>query len=196
MCSCMIRSRKARQLACVTCWAALLLTILAIAAAEGESAADGAAGAARSFVPKNMLDVAGIDRGRILQAATAALALEPISITQFRAPLSEGGPNDFYSNGDYWWPDPTKTNGLPYVQRDGESNPNNFNQHRRAIAHLRDGVAALGAAYQITGEDRYAAKAAELLRVFFLAPKTRMNPHLKYAQAIPGRTPGRGHRDD
>jgi alpha-galactosidase len=139
-----------------------------------------------------MLDVASIDRGRILQAATPALALEPFSITQFRAPLSEGGPNDFYSNGDYWWPDPTKTNGLPYIQRDGESNPNNFNQHRSAIAQLRDGVAALGAAYQITGEDRYAAKAAELLRVFFLDPKTRMNPHLKYAQAIPGRTPGRG----
>jgi alpha-galactosidase len=139
-----------------------------------------------------VLDVAAIDRGRILSAATAALALPPITITAFRAQLSEGGPNDFYSNGDYWWPDPTKTDGLPYIQRDGESNPNNFSQHRRCIAQLRDSVAALAAAYKITGEDRYAAKAAELLRVFFLDPKMRMNPHLKYAQAIPGRTPGRG----
>jgi hypothetical protein len=138
------------------------------------------------------LDVAAIDRERILKAATAALAQEPITITQFRAQLSEGGPNDFYSNGDYWWPDPAKTNGLPYVQRDGESNPNNFTQHRRCIAQLRDAVAALGAAYKVTGDDRYASKAVELLRVFFLDPKTRMNPHLNYAQAIPGRTPGRG----
>jgi hypothetical protein len=142
--------------------------------------------------PRPKLNVAAIDRGRILTAATAALNLQPVTITAFRAQLTEGGPNDFYSNGDYWWPDPTKTNGLPYIQRDGESNPNNFNQHRRCIAQLRDAVAALAAAYKVTGDDRYAAKAAELPRVFFLDPKTRMNPHLKYAQAIPGRTPGRG----
>ena len=106
--------------------------------------------------------------------------------------MSEGGPNDFYSNGDYWWPNPDTTNGLPYVQRDGETNPDNFNQHRECIWQLRDAVAALGAAYKITGDDRYAKKAAELLRVFFLDPKTRMNPNLQYAQAIPGVSPGRG----
>ena len=66
------------------------------------------------------------DRGRILKAADAALSFAPITITKFRAQHSQGGPNDFYSNADYWWPDPAKTNGLPYVQRDGESNPGNF----------------------------------------------------------------------
>jgi hypothetical protein len=145
-----------------------------------------------SAAPKLTLDVAQIDRARILKAAEASLSLEPITITRFRAQLSEGGPNDFYSNGDYWWPDPAKTNGLPYIQRDGQSNPDNFHHHRRCIAQLRDAVAALGAAYQTTGNDRYAAKAVELLRTFFLDPQTRMNPHLNYAQAIPGRTPGRG----
>jgi hypothetical protein len=138
------------------------------------------------------LDVAKIDRERILKAAAAALELEPVTITQFRAKLSQGGPNDYYSNGDYWWPNPATTNGLPYPQRDGQTNPENFNQHRMALRQLRDAVAALGAAYQITGEDRYAAKAAELLRVFFLDPATRMNPNLNYAQAIPGVSPGRG----
>jgi hypothetical protein len=118
--------------------------------------------------------------------------LEPITITSYRAKLSEGGPNDFYSNGDYWWPDPAKPDGLPYIQRDGESNPDNFSEHRRCVMQLRDAVAVLGAAYKATGENRYAKKADELLSVFFLSPKTRMNPHLKYAQAIPGRTPGRG----
>ena len=138
------------------------------------------------------LDVAATDRDRILKAASAALRLEPLTITTFRARLSEGGPNDFYSNGDYWWPDPSKPSGLPYIQRDGESNPDNFSQHRLALRQLRDAVAALGAAYKLTGEDRYAAKGAELLRVFFLDPKTRMNPHLQYAQAIPGVSAGRG----
>ena len=106
--------------------------------------------------------------------------------------MSEGGPNDFYSNGDYWWPDPAKTNGLPYIHRDGESNPENFNAHRMAMRQLRDAVAALGAAYRISGDNRYVNKSVELLRVFFLDPKTRMNPNLQFAQAIPGITPGRG----
>ncbi len=138
------------------------------------------------------IDVAAIDRGRILKAADAALTLEPVTITKFPAKLSEGGPNDFYSNGDYWWPNPNTTNGLPYVQRDGQTNPENFNEHRKCIVKLRDAVAALGAAYNITSDDRYAVKAAQLLRVFFIDPATRMNPHLRYAQAIPGVSSGRG----
>lgn len=138
------------------------------------------------------VDVAKLDRERILKAAGTALTLEPITITKFRAKLSEGGSNDFYSNGDYWWPDPTKPDGLPYIQRDGQSNPENFAAHRQCVMQLRDAVAALAAAYKITGDNRYVTKSVELLRVFFLDPATRMNPHLKYAQAIPGRTPGRG----
>ena len=147
---------------------------------------------ATAAAPGLSLDVAAIDRERILKAATAALRCEPITITKFRARLSEGGLNDFYSNGDYWWPDPSKPDGLPYIRRDGESNPDNFSQHRLALRELRDNVAALAAAYKITGQDRYATKAAELLGVFFVDPATRMNPHLQYAQAIPGVSSGRG----
>ena len=138
------------------------------------------------------LDVAAIDHDRILQAAATALNLPPITITAFHAKLSEGGPNDFYSNGDYWWPNPDTTNGLPYIQRDGQTNPENFTAHRQAIRRLSDAIAALGAAYKITGDDRYAKKSADLLRVFFLDEKTRMNPSLQYAQAVPGVSPGRG----
>ncbi len=137
-------------------------------------------------------DVAAEERPRILQAAAAALKQPPLTITKYRAPLSEGGPNDYYSNGDYWWPNPNTSNGLPYIRRDGYSNPANFNAHRRCLHELHEAVAALGAAYQITGDDRYVTKAVELLRVFFLDPKTRMNPNLQFAQAIPGVSPGRG----
>jgi len=139
-----------------------------------------------------MLDVGQIDHDRILQAAGTALKQAPVTITAFHAKLSEGGPNDFYSNGDYWWPNPDTTNGLPYVQRDGQTNPENFTAHRQAIRQLSDAVAALGAAYKITGADQYATKAAELLKVFFLDEQTRMNPNLQYAQAIPGVSRGRG----
>jgi hypothetical protein len=143
------------------------------------------AGAETSF------SVAKVDRERILGAANAALSQPPITITKYRAKLSDGGPHDYYSNGDYWWPNPKTTNGLPYVNRDGQSDPNNFNKHRDCLRQLHDSIAALGAAYKITGDDRYAAKAAELLRVFFLDPATRMNPSLQYAQAVPGVSAGR-----
>lgn len=138
------------------------------------------------------LDIAAIDRERILKAASAALALPPISITQFRASLSEGGRHDYFSMADYYWPDPTKTNGWPFIQRDGESYPGVFTAHRMAMRNLRDAVAALGAAYQITSDEKYGKKAAELLKVFFIDPATRMNPQLEYAQAVLGKTPGRG----
>ena len=138
------------------------------------------------------IDVASIDRERIMKAAALAMKLEPVTITSFPAKLSEGGINDFYSNGDYWWPNPKKPNGLPYIKKDGETNPENFGKHRLALKALRDGVAALAAAYKLTGDERYVTKATELLKVFFLDAKTRMNPNLQYAQAIPGVSPGRG----
>ena len=138
-------------------------------------------------------DVGAHDRQRIIEAASPALTLAPISITQHRAPLSEGGPHDFFSMSDYFWPDPEKPDGKPFVQRDGQSYTGLFNEHRKAVMGLRDAVAALAAAYRVTGEERYAAKAAEVLRVFFVDGETRMNPNLEYAQVIVGKpTPGRG----
>ncbi|MBK1826573.1 alginate lyase family protein [Haloferula rosea] len=136
--------------------------------------------------------VAEVDRNRILQAATVAMEAEPLTITTFRSEVSEGGPNDYYSNGDYWWPDPTKEDGLPYIRRDGETNPQNFDSHRRVLREMRDRVAALAAAYLITGDETYVTQSLDFLDSFFLDPESRMNPHLKYAQAIPGKTPGRG----
>lgn len=141
---------------------------------------------------KQTLEVASLDRSRILRLAEEAMGMAPVSITQFPAGLSEGGPHDFYSNGDYWWPDPNRPNGLPYVRRDGQSNPDNFSAHRIALRNMRNAVAALAAAYALDGQEKYAAKAVTLLRVFFLDEGTRMNPSLLYAQAIPGVSSGRG----
>jgi len=99
--------------------------------------------------------------------------------------------HDFFSEGDYWWPDPQNPVG-PYVQRDGMSNPDNFNEHRRALMRLSVQVPALVAAWRITKNERYAKHAARHLRAWFVDPSTRMNPNLQYAQAIHGRFTGRG----
>ncbi|MCS7458805.1 alginate lyase family protein [Paenibacillus doosanensis] len=133
-----------------------------------------------------------IDRGRLLRQAEASLHADTVHITDDVAPMSEGGIHDFYSNGDYWWPNPETADGLPYIRRDGESNPNNFDRHRLGLRRMRTHTANLAAAYKLTGEEKYAEKAVRFLKEFFLDEATRMNPHLLYAQAIPGICAGRG----
>ncbi|HKQ87830.1 MAG TPA: alginate lyase family protein [Candidatus Acidoferrales bacterium] len=136
-------------------------------------------------------DVAAIDRHRILSAADRYLKEQPITITAASSPRSAGGKHDYFSEGDYWWPNPKDPNG-PYIQRDGMSNPDNFNAHRLAMIRLSVQVPALAAAWQLTKKNEYAEHAAKHLRAWFLDPATLMNPNLQYAQAIHGITTGRG----
>ncbi len=137
------------------------------------------------------LDVAAIDRARILNAAERYLQESPITVTPSTSSRSAGGRHDYFSEGDYWWPD-LKNPGGPYIQRDGMSNPENFNDHRRALMRLSLQVPALAAAWLLTHDERYATHAASHLRAWFLDESTLMNPNLQYAQAIHGRVTGRG----
>jgi len=136
-------------------------------------------------------DVVSIERQRVLKAANQYLLEKPITVTASHSPRSAGGTHDFFSEGDYWWPDPQNPDG-PYIQRDGMSNPNNFDEHRQALMRLSLQVPALAAAYLITKDERYAKHAVVHLRAWFLDPSTLMNPNLQYAQAIHGRFTGRG----
>jgi len=137
------------------------------------------------------LNISIIDRARVLKAANQYLSEKPTTITASSSPRSAGGLHDFFSEGDYWWPDPANPNG-PYIQRDGMTNPDNFVEHRRALMRLSVQVPALVAAWKLTKDRRYATKAADHLRAWFIDERTRMNPNLQYAQAIHGVTTGRG----
>jgi len=136
-------------------------------------------------------DAAVFDKERVIKAADQYLKEQPITITASHSARSAGGPHDFFSEGDYWWPDPNNPNG-PYIQRDGMSNPDNFVEHRRVLMRFSVQVPALTAAWLITAKNAYSAKAAEHLRAWFVNQDTRMNPNLQYAQAIKGITTGRG----
>ncbi len=131
------------------------------------------------------------ERERVLSAAECYLKEFPVTVTAFESPRSAGGRHDFFSEGDYWWPDPDNPDG-PYIRKDGQSNPDNFDWHRKAIVRLSLHVPALTSAYLLTDDTMYAEKALEHLRAWFINESTRMNPHLKYAQAIHGRVTGRG----
>jgi hypothetical protein len=143
------------------------------------------AGAAPAF------DIVSIERPRVLRLGARYLNEPPVTVTASSSPRSAGGRHDFFSEGDYWWPDP-KNPGGPYIQRDGMSNPDNFVEHRRAMIRLSLIVPALAAAYRITRDRRYSEHAARHLRAWFIDDATRMNPNLQYAQAIHGRFTGRG----
>ena len=142
-------------------------------------------------VPQKSVDVAAIDRARILRAANQYLSEQPITITASSSPRSAGGLHDFFSEADYWWPDPKNPAG-PYIQRDGMSNPDNFVAHRRALMRLSVQVPALVAAWKLTKDKRYLHQATLHLLAWFVDERTRMNPNLQYAQAIHGITTGRG----
>lgn len=128
----------------------------------------------------------------LIEKAEDALASPIPHITDAAASHSPGTVHDYYSNGDYWWPNPDTADGLPYIRRDGETNPGNFNEHRRLLRRMRTNVSLLAAAYSLTKEERFAAQAVLTLREFFLDEETFMSPHLSYAQAIPGICDGRG----
>ncbi|AYN26487.1 alginate lyase [Buttiauxella sp. 3AFRM03] len=105
-----------------------------------------------------------------------------------------GDPHDYYSLGTYWWPNPRRPNGLPYIRRDGHTNPQcqNNDTDTTRIIRMCERSLTLGLAWYFTGQRKYAQAAAEQIKCWFLDEQTRMNPHLNYGQAIPGIVSGRG----
>src|SRR5215218_2923584 len=130
-------------------------------------------------------------RKQVMEEAAWALQQEPIAVTAQTSPRSAGGKHDFFSEGDYWWPNPVSADS-PYIQKDGMTNPDNFVAHRHAMIRLSKIVGALASAYILTANEKYVQQALKHCKAWFVDTTTLMNPNLLYAQAIKGRFTGRG----
>ena len=127
----------------------------------------------------------------IVQQADEALFEKPITVTAYSSERSKGGKHDFFSEGDYWWPDTLHPNG-PYIQRDGLTNPQNFTAHRLAMIRFSKVVGNLTSAYILTKNIKYSKAAMVHLKAWFIDTATLMNPSLLYGQAITRKVSGRG----
>lgn len=127
----------------------------------------------------------------VLTRAAWALQQRPITVTEESSPRSAGGTHDFYSEGDYWWSNTAHADS-PYIQIDGQTNPENFVAHRHAMIRFSRIVGALASAYKLMGEAKYVQHTMLHCKAWFADTATMMHPHLLYGQAIKGRFAGRG----
>ncbi|WP_300703049.1 alginate lyase family protein [Bacteroides sp.] len=124
--------------------------------------------------------------------ADKLLDVQPLSVMMKEKTPASGDKHDYMSQARYYWPDPSKPDGLPYISRDGESNPELNKLDRNRLGATANRVTTLALAWYFSGEEKYAQKATELIRTWFFNKDTRMNPNLEYAQMIPGHNGGKG----
>lgn len=131
---------------------------------------------------------------RVIAEADDALSRGPFTVMAKSVTPPSGDRHDYMSFGPYWWPNPDTDDGLPYINRDGQVNPESKGDRADTtnLGSMATAVDQLALAYYFTGGNQYADRAALLLHTWFLNPETLMNPHLEYGQAIPGITEGRG----
>lgn len=129
----------------------------------------------------------------LIKDADKALKFEPVSVMEKTNVPPGGDKHDYMSLAPYFWPDPAKANGLPYIRKDGQTNPEVKDyRDKEYMPQLCEQVSTLALAYYFSDDHVYAAHAAKLMQVWFLDPATKMNPNLKYGQAIKGVNTGRG----
>lgn len=130
----------------------------------------------------------------LINRAEIALTEGPFSVINKKRIPPSGDKHDYLSMGPYWWPDPSKPDGLPYIRRDGDVNPEarGENVDTDSKSKMLNNVETLTWAFYFSGENKYAEKAVNLLETWFVNPETKMNPNLNFAQGIPGICEGRG----
>lgn len=162
----------------------LLAVVFAVFPAQSQSMWD----KAHLSDVKNRIDAPfyGKAYGNLIKHADALLEEEPLSVMMKEKTPASGDKHDYMSQARYYWPNPDRPDGRPYVSRDGLSNPEINRLDRIRLGMTADRIKVLSLAWYFSGDEKYARKASELIKVWFLNKDTAMNPNLEYAQVAPG----------
>lgn len=130
---------------------------------------------------------------RLLEEAGHAIEVGKLSVTDKGMTPPSGSKNDYMSISPYWWPDPEKEDGLPWIRHDGKTNPASKTEETdsRRIGLFTRSVRALAIAYYFSDDEKYAEQAIDYIRHWFLDEETKMNPNVDYGQGVPGVAEGR-----
>lgn len=124
---------------------------------------------------------------RLIADADLTLKVQALSVTDNPPMPASKDIHDYYSWSPYSWPNPNAKDSLSYITKDGETNPETEKvSDKPLLRKMSVSVHTLALAYHFTKDKRYAQKSAELIRTWFLNPKTKMNPNLNFGQCKPG----------
>lgn len=128
-----------------------------------------------------------------LKAKADSIMFEkPLSVMDKEQTAASGDRHDYLSQARYTWRNPNTPDGLPYIHRDGITNPEIEKLDRIPLGKMSDAVKMLSLAYYFSGNAAYAQKAVDFLKTWFIDSETRMNPNFNYAQIVPGENGNKG----
>ena len=114
-----------------------------------------------------------------LQTKAASLLQEDhVSVMDKKHVPASGDKHDYTSLSRYYWPDSSKPDGLPYVFRDGISNPELKEYDRESLEMMSRRVQTLTLAWFLSGQRKFAIAALKQVRIWFINKATKMNPHM------------------
>ena len=126
-------------------------------------------------------------------SAKSMLQGKDVSVMDKKHVPASGSKHDYASLSRYFWPDSSKPDGLPYISRDGVSNPELKEYDRETLDRMSRRVQTLTLAWFLGGDTTFAEDAVRQVRIWFIEDSTRMNPNMNFAQMIPGRNHGKGY---
>ena len=122
----------------------------------------------------------------LVKRAEAAMASGPFSVINKNVVPPSGDKHDYMSLAPYWWPNPDTDDGLPYVRRDGERNPEIYDvRNRLDLGEMAAAVEGLALAYYFTGEEKYAQRAALLVLASIVDAASRHGLWPELLQLLP-----------
>ena len=128
-----------------------------------------------------------------LKKADSLLSIKPFSVVNKTGLPPSKSKHDYMSIGPYWWPNPKTENGLPYIRKDGEINPETRNNFTDFVEkkNFISAIKTLKDAFYYSDNVKYARKNLTFINTWFLEETTKMNPNVNFGQYVPGKSEGR-----